>query len=81
MTRYEIENELDKLYRDLEVAHNTDEQTICRAFNADSKQEYIKILVGEIDNYESALEEYDIPDDEGMDYEALCRIQGIARYA
>lgn len=38
MTRYEIEEELDKLYKELETVKNADEETVCRAFNADSKQ-------------------------------------------
>lgn len=81
MTRYEIERELDSLYKDLEIAHNSDEQTVCRVFNADSKREAIQVITDEIDNYESALEEYSLPDDDGMDYDALCRLQGLARYA
>lgn len=81
MTRYEIENELDKLYKDLEFVYNADEQTVCRVFNADSKREAIQVITDEIDNYESALEEYNLPDDDGMDYDALCRVQGLARYA
>ena len=81
MTRYEIERELDSLYKDLEIAHNSDEQTVCRVFNADSKREAIQVITDEIDNYESALEEYSLPDDDGMDYDALCRVQGLARYA
>lgn len=81
MTRYEIERELDSLYKDLEIARNSDEQTVCRVFNADSKREAIQVITDEIDNYESALEEYNLPDDDGMDYDALCRVQGLARYA
>lgn len=83
MTRYEIERELDSLYKDLEIAHNPDEQTVCRVFNTDSKREAIQVITDEIDNYESALEEFDQPanDDDGMDYDALCSVQGLARYA
>lgn len=81
MTRYEIERELDSLYKDLEIAHNSDEQTVCRVFNTDSKKEAVQIITDSIDNYESALEEYNLPDDDGMDYDALCRVQGLARYA
>ncbi len=80
MKRYEIEQELDKLYKDLNFAYNADEQTVCRAFNADSKQECIKLLTDDIDAYESLLQEFEQPDD-GMDYDALCRVQGLARYA
>ena len=83
MTRYEIERELDSLYKDLEIAQNSDEQTVCRVFNTDSKREAIQVITDEIDNYESALEEFDQPanDDDGMDYDALCSVQGLARYA
>ncbi len=83
MTRYEIERELDSLYKDFEIAHNSDEQTVCRVFNTDSKREAIQVITDEIDNYESALEEFDQPanDDDGMDYDALCSVQGLARYA
>lgn len=81
MTRYEIEEELDGLYRDFDFTQNSDNQTVCRAFNVDSKKEYMKFLVEEIDKYEAMLDELDIPDDDGMDYDTLCRIQGLSRYA
>lgn len=55
MTRYEIEEELDKLYKELETVKNADEETVCRAFNADSKQEYIDLIQDEIDGYEAIL--------------------------
>ena len=38
MTRYEIEQELDSLYRDYEIACNSDEDVVCKAFNTDSKK-------------------------------------------
>ena len=81
MTRYEIEQELNGLYKDLDLAYNSDEQTACLIFSVDEKKEAIRAITDEIDNYESALEEYDQPNDDGMDYDALCRVQGIARYA
>lgn len=68
MTRQEIEEELDGLYKDLNFAYNADEETLRRAFNADSKQEYIKALTEEVDKYEALLEEYNLPEDDGMDY-------------
>lgn len=77
MTRSEIENELDKLYKDLEVAHNADEQTVCRLFNTDSKNEIIKVITDEIDTYEDLLKEFDIPDDDCMDYLSLQLSQGL----
>lgn len=81
MDRYEIEKELDSLYQDLQIAHNADEKTVCLTFNADSKQEAIRLITDEIDHYEEMLQELDLPDDDGMDYDALCRVQGLARYA
>ena len=78
MTRHEIEEELDGLYKDLSFAYNADEETLCRAFNADSKQEYIKVLTEEVDKYEALLEEYNLPEDDGMDYISLQLSQGMA---
>lgn len=78
MTRQEIEEELDGLYKDLNFAYNADEETLCRAFNADSKQEYIKALTEEVNKYEALLEEYNLPEDDGMDYISLQSSQGMA---
>lgn len=78
MTRHEIEEELDGLYKDLNFAYNADEETLCRAFNADSKQEYIKVLTEEVNKYETLLEEYNLPEDDGMDYISLQSSQGMA---
>lgn len=77
MTRSELENELDKLYKDLEVAHNADEETVCRLFNTDSKNEIIKVITNEIDTYEDLLKELEIPEDDGMDYIGLQLSQGL----
>lgn len=77
MTRYEIEKELESLYRDYEIACNSDEETVCKAFNADSKKEFIELLVSEIDTYEALLEEFEKPEDDGMDYVGLQLSQGL----
>lgn len=77
MTRHEIEEELDGLNKDLNFAYNADEETLRRAFNADSKQEYIKALTEEVDKYEALLEEYNLPEDDGMDYINLQLSQGL----
>ena len=57
MTRYEIERELDSLYKDLNIAHNADEQTVCRVFNTDTKNEAIRAITAEIDRQETLLDE------------------------
>lgn len=81
MDAYTISRQLDSLYRDLEAAHNGSEQAVCLKFNADSRQEIIELLTEEINELEEELKGFDPCDDDGMDYDALCRSQGISRYA
>ena len=69
MNAYTINQQLDGLYKDLEAAQNNDERTVCLMFNADSKKEVIQLITDET------------CEDDGMDYDALCRVQGISRYA
>lgn len=76
-----INQQLDSLYKDLEAAHNNDEETVCLMFNADSKQEIIRLITDEIDSLESELKGFDACEDDGMDYDALCQVQGLSRYA
>ena len=73
MNAYTINQQLDSLYKDLEAAHNNDEEAVCLMFNADSKKEAIHL--------EDALKGFETCEDDGMDYDALCRVQGISRYA
>lgn len=40
MNAYTINQQLDSLYKDLEAAHNNDEEVVCLMFNADSKRSY-----------------------------------------
>ena len=77
MTRYEIESELDKLYQELNVAHTSDEETVCKIFGSDSKKEAIRAITENIDFYEDLLKEmynenesYDLWDDHGFANEA-----------
>ena len=67
MTRYEIERELDSLFIDLNSAHNSDEQSVCRVFNTDTKNEAIRAITDEIDSYEAILDE--IYPDKHVNYE------------
>lgn len=80
MDAYTINRQLNGLYRDLEAAHNQSETTVCRLFNADSRQEVIQLLTEEIDQLEAELNGFAPCDDDGMDYDALCFSQGISRY-
>lgn len=77
MTRYEIEQELNELYKDLNTAYGCDEQTACLLFNTDTKAEVIQMIVDEIDCRECWLKEldaeeepYDVWDDHGFANEA-----------
>lgn len=80
MTRYELERGLDTLYIDLNNVQNMDEETACRVHNVDCKAEIIEVIQEEIDTYKAILER-DTYEDDGMDYDALCRVQGLSRYA
>lgn len=77
MTRYEIEEELMSLTHELEEVKQMDEQTACKAYNVDEKAEIIAIIKEDIDTYINAMREYD-NEDNGMDYAALQRVQGMA---
>ena len=59
MSRYEIEQELNGLYIDLEIAENNDEQTVYKRFNADSKADFIRVVNDDINFYEALLEDID----------------------
>ena len=79
MTRYELEQELNALYIDLDNVENMDEATACRIYNVDCKSEILEVIQDEINTFRVLLQ----PDteDNGMDYDALCMVQGLSRYA
>lgn len=81
MTRYEIEQGLNALYRDLDDAQNMDEETARRVYNVDCKADIIEVIEEEINTYEAILSGPDTGEDNDMDYDALCLIQGLSRYA
>lgn len=70
---------LDDLYRELERVSSMTEAEVKRAYNADSKSEILALINADI---ESILkEQYEDEDyDDGMDYDALCRVQGLSRF-
>lgn len=80
MTTYELEQGLNALYRDLDNIQNMDEETACRVYNVDCKAEIIEVIEEEIETYKAILGTDDCEDD-GMDYDALCEVQGLSRYA
>ena len=81
MTRCEIEQGLNALYRDLDHVQNMDEETARRVYNVDCKADIIEVIEEEIDIYEAILSGPDTDEDKDMDYDALCLIQGLSRYA
>lgn len=81
MTRCEIEQGLNALYRDLDHVQNMDEETARRVYNVDCKADIIEVIEEEIDIYEAILSGLDTDEDNDMDYDALCLIQGLSRYA
>lgn len=80
MTHCEIEQHLDALYRDLEVAKGMDEETAQRVYNVDCKAEILEVIQDEIDTCEAILKP-ESDEDNNMDYDALCLVQGLSRYA
>lgn len=80
MTRYELEQGLNVLYRDLDNAQNMDEETACRVYNVDCKADIIEVIQEEIETYQAILG-LDSKENDDMDYDALCEVQGLSRYA
>lgn len=80
MTQYEIEQGLNALYRDLDNAQNMDEETACRVYNVDCKADIIEVIQEEIETYQAILG-LDSKENDDMDYDALCEVQGLSRYA
>lgn len=77
MRTIEMSDRLDKCYNELEEVKAMSEEDVCKAYNAESKQEIIALIYEEI----TALENYqgeDCSEDDGMDYESLQMSQGMA---
>ena len=75
MRPLEISNQLDELYAELKQVQGMHAETVCKRFNADSKEEYIEVLKDEIqalENYEGEDydSDYDVWDDHGFANEA-----------
>ena len=81
MTTYELEQGLNALRRDLVAVAGMDEETACRVYNVDCKADIIEVIKEEIETYETILLGSDSGEDSGMDYDALCEVQALSRYA
>ena len=81
MTQFELEQGLNALRKDLFAADSMDEATACRVYNVDCKADIIEVIKEEIATYETILSRSVVVEDSGMDYAALCEVQGLSRYA
>lgn len=87
VTSYDIENkreyeeELCKLYDERENIERLDEETVCRAYNADSKDEILQITEEEIRYYEEKLEAIEEWEEEEEDAERTGVDPGFANMA
>lgn len=61
MTRYELEQGLNALYRDIDIINDMDEETACRVYNIDCKADRIEVIQKDIDTYEAILEKENLP--------------------
>ncbi|MBR8738301.1 hypothetical protein [Bacteroides pyogenes] len=57
MRKYQIEQGLNALYKDIERINGMDEKDVCARYNVDSKEEIVEVIQEEIENYESLLSE------------------------
>mgnify|MGYP007045050299 CR=1 FL=1 len=80
MTQFELEQGLNALRKDLFAADSMDEATACRVFNVDCKADIIEVIQDEIETYKAIMGP-DAGEDNEMDYDALCIVQGLSRYA
>ena len=80
MTQFELEQGLNALRKDLFAADSMDEATACRVYNVDCKADIIEVIKEEIATYETILSRSVVVEDSGMDYDALCEVQGLSRY-
>lgn len=81
MTTYELEQYLNALYKDLDRANGMDEETACKVYRVDCKSEIIEVIEEEIETCKTILKPAFNDEDDGMDYDALCEVQGLSRYA
>lgn len=68
MTRYEIDNELTALYRELRIVNSMDEVTACRCYNVDCKNDRIETINRDIKSYECAMQELDFHENRDLNY-------------
>ncbi|MBP1615887.1 MAG: hypothetical protein H6Q13_3335 [Bacteroidetes bacterium] len=70
---------LDDLYVELERVSSMTEAEVKKGYNTDSKAEILALINADIESLNRIQYENEDYDD-GMDYDELCRVQGLSRY-
>ena len=71
----------NELLIELSVVQNMEEGEVCSRFNTDSKEEYIQLLLEEIEHYSPSEQDEDNDESEEERFlTQLCVSQGISRY-
>ncbi|MCD8080313.1 MAG: hypothetical protein LUF04_07860 [Bacteroides sp.] len=73
---------LETLYAELQEVRQMNEEEVCRRYNAESAQDIIDLILEDIAAEEPQCQS-SLADDEadsGIDYDAICRVQGLSRY-
>lgn len=71
-------NEYETLLMEYNTCMGMTDEEVCKAFNADSKEEYLEVLLEELERYQ--VEEKEENEDEEMFLTQLCVSQGISRF-
>lgn len=70
MTRTEVNNQLNDLYRELADIQLMTEEEVCKRYNADSKAEMIDMLNEEIAFWENEAEAFEEDEEEYDEWDA-----------
>lgn len=71
-------NEYETLLMEYNTCVGMTDEEVCKMFNADSKEEYLEVLLEELERYQ--VEEKEENEDEEMFLTSLCVSQGISRF-
>lgn len=75
---------LDELYAELDEVQRMSEEAVMRKYNADCKDDIIRLILDDIENLEyppySAASSDDADEDIEEERIRICRLQGLTRY-
>jgi len=78
-----IQNDLERLYIELEEVKRMSFKQACKVYNVDYKLEAIALIQDEIDRLESEMENTTFSYSDGEleeECQQICRVQGLSRY-